>query len=200
MKVFALILVNSQSAFGEPSLLSREYKLSDFSRMKHGTIKDICKFLARTLVLHIRPGQKGSVVHEQFNVHICHMSSGLAVVGLTDHEYPQRVMKEALGVVLEKFLGVHREDWHSQRKKDDKLPFPELKRLLASFQDPRDVDSIYRLQTMSNELIEIVTESISQVVIRGERLENLMVASDDLSARAKMFYKESKKKNCCTLL
>lgn len=200
MKLYAILIVNSQSSFGEPSLLCREYKLSDFSILKHGTIKGVCKFLARTLVLHVGPGHRGSVIHDQFHVHICHIGLGLAAVGITDHEYPQRVIKEALGAVLDKFLEAHRGDWNVQRKIDDKLPFPELKRMLSNFQDPRSVDSIHRLQAMSNELIEIVTESISQVIIRGERLENLMQASDDLNARAKLFYKESKKKNCCSLI
>mmetsp|Transcript_544 Transcript_544/g.707 ORF Transcript_544/g.707 Transcript_544/m.707 type:complete len:201 (+) Transcript_544:1515-2117(+) len=200
MKLYSILIVNSQSAFGEPSLLCREYKLSDFSILKQGTIKGVCKFLARTLVLHVGPGHRGSVVHDQFHVHIIHMGTGLAAVGITDQEYPQRVIKEALGVVLDKFLEIHRSNWSIQSKKDEKQSFPELRRLLANFQDPRNIDSIHRLQTMTNELIELVTESISQVIVRGERLENLMQQSSDMNARAKMFYKESKKKNCCSLL
>jgi synaptobrevin family protein YKT6 len=42
--------------------------------------------------------------------------------------------------------------------------------------------------------------NLAQVLQRGEKLDDLVAKSSDLSAQSKMFYKSAKKQNSCCIL
>ena len=44
---------------------------------------------------------------------------------------------------------------------------------------------------------EILHKTIDAVLERGEKLDNLVTQSEDLTKQSKMFYKEAKKTNAC---
>lgn len=86
-------------------------------------------------------------------------------------------------------------------KDDQQLPTPELDTLLVKYQQPQEVDAVLRIQKDVDETKEIVKKSIDQLLQRGEKLEDLMQRSQDLSFQSKQFAKQSKDLNrCCVLV
>jgi synaptobrevin family protein YKT6 len=48
--------------------------------------------------------------------------------------------------------------------------------------------------------IWLTLDSVEQVLQRGEKLDDLVAKSSDLSAQSKMFYKSAKKQNSCCIV
>ena len=58
-----------------------------------------------------------------------------------------------------------------------------------------------RLEADLDETKIILLNTISAVLQRGEKLDDLVAKSDDLSAQSKVFYKTARKTNqCCSLI
>lgn len=72
---------------------------------------------------------------------------------------------------------------------------------LAKYQEPTKADMITKLQADVDETKIILHSTITALLERGEKLDDLVAKSDDLSAQSKMFYKTARKTNqCCTYL
>lgn len=70
--------------------------------------------------------------------------------------------------------------------------------LLREYQDPAAHDSVARALEATNAAIEVVTGTLNRIIIRGETIGEIALKSEELSAKAKIFYKDSKKaKRCC---
>src|SRR4051812_12250419 len=86
-------------------------------------------------------------------------------------------------------------------KDDVQLPVPEIDVLLIKYQQPAEVDAVLRIQKDVDETKGILMKSIDQLLARGEKLEDLMQRSQDLSYQSKQFAKHSKDLNrCCNLI
>lgn len=65
------------------------------------------------------------------------------------------------------------------------------------YQDPKQADTIMRVQQELDETKVVMHKTIESVLERGEKLDNLVERSNALSAQSKMFYKTAKKQNSC---
>lgn len=65
------------------------------------------------------------------------------------------------------------------------------------YQDPKQADPLLRMQDDLDETKIILRNTIEQVLERGEKLDDLVSKSEDLSAQSKAFYKTAKKTNSC---
>lgn len=63
--------------------------------------------------------------------------------------------------------------------------------------DPANADQIVRIQRNLDETREVLHQTIDSVLQRGEKLEDLVEKSGELSTTSKMFYKQAKKANSC---
>jgi synaptobrevin family protein YKT6 len=68
-----------------------------------------------------------------------------------------------------------------------------LQQYLAKYQDPKQADTIMRVQAELDETKVVLHKTIESVLERGEKLDNLVERSNALSAQSKMFYKTAKK-------
>lgn len=60
-------------------------------------------------------------------------------------------------------------------------------------------DALSRVQSEIDETKVVLHSTIAAVLERGEKLDDLVTKSDELSAQSKMFYTQAKKMNkCCT--
>jgi synaptobrevin family protein YKT6 len=75
---------------------------------------------------------------------------------------------------------------------NQKPPTSELLDLLRKYQDPM-VDQIYTVQQRINSTKNIIYESINKILVRGERLDDLIEKTEQLSQETKTFFKKSKK-------
>ena len=139
----------------------------------------------------------------EYEGHFCHVemkSNGLGCVAITDREYPARVAATLIRDLTKQFEAENGRKWQPQTK-DDSMPFAPLDKALVEYQDPRKVDKIMRIQQDLEETKDVLHETIDKVLARGEKLDDLVAKSDDLTSQSKLFYKQAKKTNsCCTIM
>ena len=71
---------------------------------------------------------------------------------------------------------------------------------LKKSQNP-EPDKITKVQSELDEIKKTMVTNIEKVIDRGEKIDNLIVKSQELSDNSKLFYKKTKKLNrCCIIL
>lgn len=80
------------------------------------------------------------------------------------------------------------------------IPFPQLDDWLVKYQDPKQADSIMKIQQELDETKIVLHKTIESVLERGEKLDNLVERSQALSSSSKMFYKQAQKQNSCCVI
>lgn len=75
-----------------------------------------------------------------------------------------------------------------------------LEATLRDCQDPTKIDKISKVDKSLTETKEVLTKTIDAVLARGEKLDDLVDRSAELSASSKMFYKTAKSTNSCCVL
>lgn len=134
---------------------------------------------------------------------MCHVyvrADNLAAVLIADHEYPQRVAHTLITKVLDDFTAkIPSALWATGT--ENSVDFPTLAAYLAKYQDPREGDALTKIQDDLDETKIILKNTIEAVLDRGEKLDDLVEKSAQLSFQSKTFYKTAKKTNsCCSYL
>jgi synaptobrevin family protein YKT6 len=130
---------------------------------------------------------------------MCHSyvtAENLAVCCIADEEYPRRPAFVMLSKLVEDF-----EKAFPNWKNINSAQF-DLKQILLRWQDPKTADSILKVQNELDETKAIVSETLEKILDRGQKLDDLVSRSDELSEQSKMFYKSAKKTNswCCSVM
>lgn len=68
---------------------------------------------------------------------------------------------------------------------------------LAKYQDPAAADKLLKIQRELDETKIVLHKTIDSVLARGEKLDNLVEKSSDLSMASQLFYKQARKSNSC---
>ena len=152
-------------------------------------------FFAITFAQRTPHGQRQTVQHEEYNVHLYMRLDGLCGVITADMEYPPRVAFSLLAKMLDEFSTAF-PDWATVNTPKS-LSFDFINEGIANYQDPANADSITRIQRDLDDTVQILHSTIDSVLERGERLEELVDRSETLSAQSKMFYKQARKTNSC---
>ena len=84
--------------------------------------------------------------------------------------------------------------------KENAVQFTPLSEAIVSYQDPKNVDKLTKIQQELNETTEIMHQTIDKVLERGVKLDDLVDRSADLSNQSRMFYKTAKKHNSCCVI
>ena len=79
------------------------------------------------------------------------------------------------------------------------MEFKELKNIMNEFDRPSNHDAVARAIENTDATTEIISQTLSKIIIRGETLQDIVEKSEELSVKEKIFYKETKKKKCCTI-
>lgn len=123
-----------------------------------------------------------------YTFHVYGRSEGCAGVIITDQEYPKLVAHKLLTQVMDEFLTLHPlTRWATGTPT---LDFPAIKDYIVKYQDPKQADSIMRIQAELDETKIVLHKTIESVLERGEKIDNLVQRSEGLSAQSKMFYKQ----------
>lgn len=199
MKIYAIYIVSCAEPYTNEGSIISNY--TDFPRkfMLHsGTITETCRFLSKTLAVYCQPGTQTSAEHEGMLLNVFHRADHLICVVFTDFDYPKRVSFILCARVIEQFSGTFVNAWVNVPKDTD-MKFKDLKKIAKEFEHPDQHDAIQRALVATSQTTEIITQALNKIIIRGETLQDLVEKSEELSAKAKIFYKESKKKKCCEL-
>ncbi|CAG8490933.1 33947_t:CDS:2, partial [Gigaspora margarita] len=160
--------------------LTGEYELSGFGFFQRGSVQEFMKFFSKTVAERTRPGQRLSVEEN---------TEGLAGVIICDNEYPQRVALSLLSKILDEFLAKFAQNtWKPQT-----ISYPELKNYLIKYQDPKEADQIIKVQEQLDETKQVMNKTIESLLQRGEKLDDLIDRSQEISFQSKAFYKQARK-------
>ncbi|CAK75878.1 unnamed protein product (macronuclear) [Paramecium tetraurelia] len=203
MQLIAVLIAAYNPVEKKVIILTRYYELNSVGIFYRNTVKDSMKFVCRESVIGLDKGTRHSVMHEDKYCHI-QMGYGSDKVGayaFCDQDYPKRIAFAFLNAVLQAFQKKVGDDW-KKYKEDESIEVPEIKQLFQEYQDPKNVDKVLLAQTKVDETNIILHENIKKLLERQGDLDQLVAKSNDLSAGAKMFYKQSKdmnKKSCCEI-
>jgi synaptobrevin family protein YKT6 len=187
MHIYAINVLRFRGDTPHPTLLATSYDLSPFNYFQKSSVREFITFFSRTLVERATRGQRMSVDHENYVVHIHLRTDGLAGVVVADAEYPARVAFTAINALLLEFHTLHGETWPTATA-DVSLPFPKLDQAIVEYQDPAKADKLMAINKDLEKTIEVVHKTIESVLDRGTKLESLVKQSEDLGLQSKMFY------------
>lgn len=153
-------------------------------------------FASKTIVERTQPSARQSVKQDVYMCHVYVRADNLAGVLIGDHEYPGRVAHTLLTKVLDDFsVKVSPDQWPNGI--ETQINFTLLPAFLSKYQDPREADALTKIQGDLDETKIILRNTIEAVLERGEKLDDLVSKSEQLSIQSKAFYKTAKKTNSC---
>ena len=146
------------------------------------------------------------------HVHSRPASDGICGVLVSDAEYPTRVAFSLLNKTLDEFvIKLPRSRYDAQVNRittggaslpskgegllNAQTDFPQAQEYLARYQDPRQADTIMKVQQELDETKIVLHQTIESVLQRGEDLDKLVEKSGSLNAQSKMFYRTAKKQS-----
>lgn len=167
----------------------------------------------QTVAERTPPTQRQSVQENSYvaHVHSRPASDGICGVLVADQEYPSRVAFSLLNKTLDDFiLKVPKSSYESRVNSlttgSGSMPakgeglisasFPQADEYVRRYQDPRQADTIMKVQQELDETKIVLHKTIDSVLQRGEDLDKLVEKSGSLSAQSKLFYKSAKKVSC----
>ncbi|GAA5978269.1 hypothetical protein JCM5350_002246 [Sporobolomyces pararoseus] len=211
MKILSIQLLHTEPG-SQAIAVAAAQDLSSFSFYQRGAIGEFMNFFSRTVSERTPPGQRQSVQENSYTAHVySKQSDQLSGVIITDQEYPVRVAFSLLNKILDEFVTkIPRSTWEEKarqgRQGGGKTAVlvteytPQLQDYVSKYQDPKQADSIMKVQQELDETKIILHKTIESVLERGEKLDSLVDKSAALSASSKSFYKTAKKQNSCCVI
>lgn len=182
----------------EGRLLKAAYDLQSFSFFQRGAVQEFMGFASKTIVERTQPATRQSVKQDAYMCHVYVRADNLGGVLIADHEYPQRVAHTLITKVLDEFAArIPAEQYQSATATEAHFDFPTLPQYLARYQDPKEADAMTKMQNDLDETKIILKNTIEAVLERGEKLDDMVIKSENLSYQSKAFYKTAKKTNSC---
>lgn len=178
-------------------ILSSSYDLSDFSYFRKKGVKEFMHFSAHTLVGRTDPEAKVSVTEGKYVCSSFVQQDNLAAAAVTDDEYPIKVVHTCLEELLADFSAkIQRRVWENA---NESVEYPYMQEMLEKFSSPKDfrTDALSAVQEQVDETKIILHKTIESLLQRGEKLDDLVNKTDDLSVQTKTFYTSARKTNAC---
>jgi synaptobrevin homolog YKT6 len=119
---------------------------------------------------------------------------GLAGVVVADSEYKSRVAFVLLTKLLEDF------DRELRGTVTPPTDWSPLQTAIVEYRDPTNVDSISAIEKDLDEAMAVLAQTIENVLARGEKLDDLVAKSQELSAQSKLLYKHAANTNSCCII
>jgi len=197
MKLYYIGVLNNTRS---PAVqLCAEFELSEFSRFTRNEYGNFMTMISKTVAERTKPGQRQSVEEQDYVVHCYARSEGVAGVIITK-DYPHISAHSVLSKLMDQFLTEKTVATINAATTDNSLQFPALQEFIQTYQDPNQANSIAKIQQELDETKIILHKAIDSVLQRGEKLDDLVAKSSDLSSQSKMFYKSAKKQNSCCVV
>lgn len=196
MKLFALIVYYKGA--NEVRFLKGGFDLQSFSFFQRSSVREFMLFTGKIICERSVAPSRSSVKEQEYMCHVYVRADNLCCMVVADGEYPQRVAHNLLTRTLDDFSSkVPSSKWPSGDEAS--IVYVGLEDALKKYQNPREADSMTRVQEELDETKVILHNTIQAVLERGEKLDDLVEKSDALSAQSKVFYTSARKMNkCCT--
>ena len=178
------------------ALLASESDLTSFSFFQRSSVAEFLNFFSKTVIERTGKGQRAKVEQDNYVGYVYNTNQGLATVLVTDNLYPSRVAFSLLNRISDEFIQKFPSSSWSKLN-NSANSWAELKGFLQKAQNPESNDPMMKVQRELDETKVILHKTMASLLERGEKLDDLVAKSDELSAQSKMFYKTAKKTNAC---
>lgn len=201
MKLFYISVLHHDGTFieSEYSIFSKS-KLS--ATWNHHSLQ-LLRFISQSIVSRLKEkanenkgdatgnaeGSMFSVTDKDFRVHCSLQKNAKHVIVITDQDYPEPVAYR----ILEKIVSMN-ENQKEQEEQGEQKEQEYLMNIFSFYEDPLN-DTIYRMKKDIEETKQILHSSIEKLFLRGEKLEDLIAKTDQLSQETKSFFRRTKKVN-----
>ncbi|KAF8629716.1 hypothetical protein AX15_003314 [Amanita polypyramis BW_CC] len=144
MKIYSLSVMHAPSS-GSAVVLSNANDLSSFSFYQRSTAAEFMPFFSRTVAERTPQGQRQSIQENIYTAHVYNRGGpeGLAAVIVTDSDYPVRPAFSILNKMLDEFSAKVPQSAYGN---PSAISFPEISTYIQKYQDPRQADTIMRVQ------------------------------------------------------
>lgn len=181
------------------TILKAAHDLSSFGYFQKSSVQEFMIFTSKIVVERTQSKLRASVKEQDYIFHVTCKENSLAGVIISDAEYPPRVAFTLLNKVLEEFsAAVSPASWPAL--KENSADYSGLPAFLEKYQNPAEADAMTKIQRDLDETKVIMHSTIESMLNRGEKLDDLVQKSEDLSAQSKTFYKTAKKTNSCCVI
>ncbi len=196
MKLFAAAVVRCD--LGAARVVAFEMENSHFGFIQRGSVREYMLFFARTIAERTARGVRMTVEENDYVVHCFCSLGGLAALIVADREYPVRVAFALIARILEDFArDVPRDTWLVAT---ERIEWPPLRGFVQQYQDPAAADPIMRVQRELDETKVVLHRTMESLMQRGERLDDLVARSEELSIQSKTFFKTAERNNACCVI
>ncbi|KAJ1819585.1 palmitoyltransferase [Coemansia sp. RSA 2675] len=200
MKAYHLAIVRPADSATQRTtqILSSESDVSSFSFFQRGSVEEFLEFFSVTVAERTQVGQRQAVEENDNFAYAYRSSPNLCAIVITDREYPSRVALGLAAKMIDEYTKVHDDRFIDAAQ--GKAGFAVLKEFIGKYQDPKQADSIMKLQQELDETKVVLHKTMESLLERGEKLDALVDRSNQLSSQSKMFYKTAKKTNSCCIV
>lgn len=198
MKIYFLSVLLSPPS-GPASVLCKATDLSSFSFFQQGSVAEFMTFMAKTVVERTQQGQRQSVQEKSYIAHIYNRGGGeqLAGIVITDLEYPVRPAFSLLSKLLDEFTAKVPQ---SSFKNPKEISFPDINTYIKKYQDPRQADTLMKIQQELEETKIILHKTVEAMLAREGELDKIVERTSELSVQSKMFYRTAGRQNSCCVM
>jgi len=167
--------------------------LSSFSFFTRGSVKEFLVFFQDVVLKKSLETNtiRTSVTKDEYVIHAFLNVNNLCCCITTDLEYGSKSAFYATQLILNNFI-----DENSNYINKNAIEWPQLNNLLEKYQNVSNIP-IINVQNKINETKDILVQTIDAVLERGEKLDDLIEKSAQLSKASKDFYGTSKRMNSC---
>ena len=166
------------------SIKSSEWQLEEFGFFQRGYIKEYMRFASKEIAKRIdKINSRTSVSYrieeldKTYVVH-CYVTQENKITCITDGEYKPRVAHKMLEEIYNRKDGC-------------------IEKILKKYKRCEDMDDIYNINKELDETKYIMMKSIESLLERGEKLNDLVNRSEELSFASKEYFAKSRELNGC---
>ncbi|CAA9989367.1 snare protein homologue, putative [Plasmodium knowlesi strain H] len=189
----------------KPVFLSAAVDLSSFPFFHRSSLKEHIFFHSR-LVCSRTPKGNREVIELESGIGHMHVytnkDTNVSVLVLSTKTYPLRIAFGLIDTTQRLFHQKCRTKYEhvTEDLMEGALFTTDLMELLKKYQNPTEADKLSRVQKDLDEVKDVMLKNIDDLLQRGEKLDDLMKKSQDLSNSSYQFYRQAKKNNqCCKL-
>ncbi|CAD5221308.1 unnamed protein product [Bursaphelenchus xylophilus] len=197
MHLYALFVLHKDPTSGKATILKSASDVSSFAFFYRKNVGEFMSFTSRLLAERSETPSRNCITEKEYRLRCFVRPDNLCGVCVTDQEYEDRVGFVCLSKVLDEFAQAVPSSKWPQIHKEEECDFSKLNELLVKWQNPREADALTRVQDEVEETKVVLHNTMQSVLERGEKLDDLIQASESLSNQSKQFYTQARKMNKC---
>lgn len=174
MKVFSISNFDSTG-----KIVRHVANLSAVGYFERKALVEFTKFSSKTIYERTNVGRH-TIVQGDYLIHVAKMNDNRSCIIITDIEYPERVAQVFASENI---------------NKGDEMVID-----WETIQDPSKIDKVFKIQTELDDTMIVLHDTIEKVLERGEKLDDIVKRSSELSTQSKLFYTATRKNNRCCLI